>query len=276
MIATADAPPSPTPVVVGVPSKGRTIAELLETVSGTRLQTWLSCRLKFYFQYVLGLKKPKTPALHVGRVIHAVLQVWNKARWKQQPMDEAAITAEFNRAWKSEEKINWDGEEEAKRANTLECIKMYLRDTPIPSNEKPLAVEVSVEMSLAHYGLPTLVGILDLVRARRQIVDFKSASQTPNPETVLHNHAVQTTGYAMLFREATGTMETAIELHSIVKNKTPKLVVTTAPPANDAQITRFLRIAESYVSGLQREDFVPSAGMACMGCQFLGECRKWS
>ena len=50
---------------------GRSKAELLATVSASRLGTWLGCRLRFYFRYVAGLRKPNTPARHVGTVVHA-------------------------------------------------------------------------------------------------------------------------------------------------------------------------------------------------------------
>jgi hypothetical protein len=45
--------------------KANTIATLQRTVSASRLNTWLQCRLKFYFRYVQQLSKPKTPSLHV-------------------------------------------------------------------------------------------------------------------------------------------------------------------------------------------------------------------
>ena len=48
----------------------RSIADLIQTVSASRLTTFQQCRLKFYFRYVLGLQKPKTPALHVGGAVH--------------------------------------------------------------------------------------------------------------------------------------------------------------------------------------------------------------
>ena len=44
----------------------RSLDELRATVSASRLNTWLGCRLKFYFRYVLGLTKPRTAALYVG------------------------------------------------------------------------------------------------------------------------------------------------------------------------------------------------------------------
>lgn len=65
---------------------------------------------------------------------------------------------------------------------------MYLRDTPIPVDEKPMGVEVSVERDLSEHGLPSLRGIIDLVRANGEIVDFKTSATTPNLEQVLHRN----------------------------------------------------------------------------------------
>ena len=62
------------------------ITALQATVSASRLSLFLQCRLKFYFRYVLKLKKPKTASLHLGNAVHAVLKAWNKARWVQQPL----------------------------------------------------------------------------------------------------------------------------------------------------------------------------------------------
>lgn len=58
---------------------------------------------------------------------------------------------------------------------------MYLRDTPIPAEEKPEAVEVRVEADLARHELPTLVGIIDLVRPGGSIVDFKTSAAPRTP-----------------------------------------------------------------------------------------------
>ncbi len=141
--------------------------------------------------------------------------------------------------------------------------------------ERPEGVEVSVEMDLSSHGLPTLVGVLDLVRSGGRIVDFKTTGRTPTPEMVQHTTETQTTGYALLYREATGGRESGIELHHLVKAKSPKLIVTTTGPATEAQISRLLRGIDSYVDGLVREDFVPSPGLQCASCGFFAECRAW-
>lgn len=231
MIAFAD--PSPSVAAEPVIQAGRSIEELTATVSASRLSTWLQCRLKFHLRYVAGISKPPTAALHVGKTIHAVLQQWSLARWRGAPLDADAIGAVFETAWTHPEgpAVVWDGEEETvSKTNALAVIQTYLHETPIPLDEKPEGVEVSVEIDLASHGLPVLVGVLDLVRAGGRIVDFKTTARTPDPEMVRHTTEVQTTGYALLYREATGKQESGIELHHLVKLKAPKLVVTEVGP----------------------------------------------
>ncbi len=275
MIAFADPPPAAQPV----PQPGRSIEELTSTVSASRLSTWLQCRLKFHLRYVAGVSKPPSAALHVGKTVHAVLQQWSLARWRNAPLDDDAITAVFEQAWgmpEGAEPIAWEAEEEAgSKANALALVQTYLRETPIPLDEKPEGVEVSVEMDLTSHGLPTLIGVLDLVRAGGRIVDFKTTGRTPDPKMVRHTTEVQTTGYALLYREATGQRESGIELHHLIKLKTPKLVVTEAGPATEQQVNRLFHLMEAYVDDLERRDPIPSPGLQCASCEFLGECRGW-
>lgn len=280
MIAHAEngsaAPPASGPAA----QAGRTKEELLATVSASRLGTWLGCRLKFFFRYVLGLRKANTAARHVGSVVHAVLQQWSLARWRRAPLVGDMVEAVFEQAWASTndgEEVRWsdDEPESTAKAGALGLVQMYLRETPIPADERPEAVEVSVEKDLSAHGLPKLVGVLDLVRAGRRIVDYKTTGKSPNAALTLHIHDIQLTAYALLYREATDRQETALELHHVVKLKTPKLVVTEAPPATETQTTRFLRLVESYVVGVESEDYVPAPGFACAFCEFINECKRW-
>jgi len=246
MIAAVEAGPVAAPT-----NRGRSKADLLATVSASRLGTWLGCRSKFYFRYVAGLQKPNTPARYVGTVVHAVLQQWNLARWRRTPLTTDAVQAVFEQSWTlpEEDSVAWDPEEPeaAVKAAALGLIEMYLRKTPIPPDEKPEAFEVGVDMDLAAHGLPTLVGVIDLIKAGARIVDFKTTRRTPDAGMALHSNDVQLTAYALLYREATERRESALELHHLVKNKTPKLVVTESGPVTGTQIARFYRLVESYV-----------------------------
>ena len=267
MIALA-APPEPAPV-----TRPRTIAELTETVSASRLSTWQRCRLLFWFRYVAGIGKPPSPALHVGSTVHAVLQQWNLARWRKTTLDQDALKAVFDQAWAAQEGTEWQEGEENARQSAWAVLETYFRYTPIPPDERPEGVEVSVEADLSSHGLPRLIGVLDLVRAGGRIVDFKTSARSPDPGMVAHTHETQTTAYAVLYREATGKQEGGVELHHLIKTKVPKLVVTELGAAGEDRITRLFRVMEDYVQGLEREAFIPAPGLQCSSCEFFNECR---
>jgi CRISPR/Cas system-associated exonuclease Cas4 (RecB family) len=253
--------------------------ELQKKVSASRLGLWQTCRLKFWFRYVLQLSKPRTPALHVGKVVHAVLQAWNMARWRKEPFVIDRFKTFFDTDWQAqqkEERIKWVGEEAKDRSGAWSLLQMYFAQTPIPVDEKPEAVEVAAEADLHAHGLPTLVGILDLVRAGGRIVDFKTSGKTPDSEQAAHLHETQLSCYSLLYRDATRKRESGLELHHMIKTKQPKLVVTSLPPMNQKQEARLFRAMESFVEGVGRKDFVPSRGFHCAACEYLSECRAWS
>jgi putative RecB family exonuclease len=168
------------------------IASLQQTVSPSRLTLFLQCRLKFFFRHVARLVKPKSAALHVGGSAHAVLKAWNKSRWRNAPLTLKQLHDEYARAW-----ANQDNDEEEQKTIGWRLVETYIRESKIPAEVRPDAVEVPVEADLREYGLPTLNGVLDLVRAGI-IVDYKTSGQTPNPERAVHTHEVQTSSYAVL------------------------------------------------------------------------------
>ena len=251
------------------------LEKLKRTVSASRLNCWLQCRLKFYFRYVLKLTKPKTTALHFGSVVHLVLQQWNLTRWRRQPFEIDKLKQVFDAGWLDQGEIDWDGEEPEQKNSAWNVLEKYFTDTPIKADEMPEAVEVPVEADLTQHGLPVLIGVLDLVRAGGRIVDFKTAAKTPDTDMALHQNGVQLDCYSVLYREATGKRESGRELHHLVKTKLPKLVITPAEPMLEYQRSRLFRLMEDYVDGLDRGDFIPAPGFGCMGCEFMSECRLW-
>jgi putative RecB family exonuclease len=195
------------------------IEQLQKTISASRLNCWLQCRLKFWFRYVQKITKPKTAALHYGSVVHLVLQEWSMTRWRKQPFEIAKLRQVFDAGWSDQVGLDWEGEEQTQKDSAWAVLERYFTDTPIKGNELPEAVEVQVEADLSKHGLPILVGVLDLVRQGGRIVDFKTSSKTPDNELVLHQNGLQLDCYAILYREATGKRETSRELHHLIKNR---------------------------------------------------------
>ena len=249
-----------------------------EPVSASRLNLFHSCRLKFFFRYVAKIQKPASAALHVGKAVHAGLQHWSKRRWMGKPCGAEEIKADFENHWtlsQVEEPVEFEESEEVvQREKAWGLVEMYLRETPVPPDEKPEAVEVGVEADFSSHGLPTLRGVIDLVRPGGLIVDFKTTAQTPNEDQVLHKNETQLTAYGLLYREATGSKEKGFELHHLVKTKVPKLIVTRHEVVSERQKEKLFRAIESFMDGVEREDWVPSPGFQCATCEFFGECRS--
>jgi len=269
-------PLSPAPVKVAKVAK-----DPLEYISASRLKSFHTCRLQWYFRYIEQIPSKVTPALLVGKVVHAVLQAWNLARWRGEDTSLERMELIFDASWIhgcEEEGMLWDTpEQEAKeKAGALSILRHYLTHTPIPEEEKPQAVEVRVERDLDAHGLPPLVGIIDLVRAGGKIVDFKTSARSPDSFMATHQNEIQLSCYALLYREATGQEESGFELHHLVKTKEPKLIVTPMSPMTADQTRRLVRIMESYVRGIEAEDYVPSPGMHCSWCDYYSQCRKWN
>ncbi len=283
MIALASQPEAAVIPVAPVETKPasrtapRTIDALLATVSSSRLTTWLQCRLKFWFRYLSGITKPKPPALHLGGAVHETLKSWNRARWRGDNPSLKTLHDTYMGSWerlKREEPVEFGGEEPEDRETGWKLLETYFRESPIPATEKPEAVEVQVEADMGA-GLPRLIGVLDLVRPGGLIVDFKTSGKSPEPAMTAHTTDIQMTGYGLLYREATGHQETGTEIHTLVKTKAPKLVVTPIPAADRTRVDRLKALTQSYVDGLERQDFVPAPGFGCMGCEYFAQCRAW-
>jgi len=137
------------PVVEPVP-----IEKLKQTVSASRLNCWLQCRLKFYFRYVLKITKPKTAALHFGSVVHLVLQQWNLDRWRRQPFEitkiEAGVRDRLAGPGHDQLGRRGDGPEE----HSVERIGEILHGHANQSQRNAEAVEVPVEADWANTDCP--------------------------------------------------------------------------------------------------------------------------
>jgi len=249
----------------------------LDYLSASRLKTFQTCRLQFFFRYVERLPTATSPALFVGRIVHEVLRHWNLRRWRGEAVHFEALEPVFDEHWQDQpgDGIDWNGKEDEQREKAWAMLTHYLAQTPIPVDEKPEAVEVMVERDFEAAGLPPLKGVIDLVRRGGRIVDFKTTARSPDPRQAAHLNEVQLSCYAVLYREATGHPESGLELHHLVKTKQPKLVVTPLSPMTPDQGRRLMALMESYVQGVEAEDYVPSPGLHCGYCDFFEPCRAW-
>ena len=163
-------------------------AGVWEYVSASRLALWLKCPLAFKLRYIDGIVTPPSPALFVGRMVHASLECFYRHRQLGLALDAEELASRLNQCWEpsaAAEKAVFDSkaQEESCRRQTVELVTHYLGQLPA-DEPRPLAVETMLEAPLVDpqngedLGIP-LVGVIDLVLAEAAgplVVDFKTAA----------------------------------------------------------------------------------------------------
>ena len=181
--------------------------------------------------------------------------------------------AAYEEAWiigQADEPVAWDNpaEEDQQKQVGWRLLETFFRETSLRSTDKPEAVEVAVEADLSAHGLPRLVGVLDLVQDGR-IIDFKTVGQTPTPEKSALLHATQVSRVlAVVPGEHRPERKPPSSCITWSSSSSPGSSSSPCRPAATGPVNRLYRVIESYVRGLERQDFVPSPGLQCATCEF--------
>ena len=251
----------------------------LAYLSASRLKSFLTCRLRFFFEKVLGLKAPASPALLVGKAVHAGLQHFNLERWRGGDASPTATLQAYDKAYGELEAAEPVDYGESSRQDSIDTgsrvLDAFLDSELANDPRRILGVEAYLRKESGDLPLP-LVGVVDLVVEGNVPVDYKTVAATPNLEDEGWQHEIQMTAYNPLLRDATGEEPGLGELVHLVKLKSPKIIKQVLPPVTQKQIVRFKALAETYVDGVSREDYFPSVGMQCRWCSFRNQCASWA
>jgi putative RecB family exonuclease len=264
------------------PSKGG----VEDYVSPSRLSLWLRCPLAFRFRYVDGIEPPTSPSLFVGRVVHAGLESWYRHRLLGIPLDVAELCQRLDAWWDhaaGEEKVDFASvaEEAGCRRQAIDLVRTYLHEVA-DDEPPPLAVERAVEAPLIdpvsgeNLGLP-LVGVIDLVLPAPEgpvIADFKTAAR--GGELLETAHEIQLSSYSYLYRHATQTTESALEIRKLIKSKTARVETHRYPARTTRYYRRLFTVIRAYLDDLHAQRFVFRPGLSCASCEFRDtNCRQW-
>jgi putative RecB family exonuclease len=255
------------------------VGSLPTHISPTSAKNYLSCSLRFWFEKVACIRKPVTPALHLGKAIHAALQAFHLARWRGGDDSPTAIAAAFELAFTTLEReegpVRFDDETEREdnRKDGLRVIAAYL-DSPEAMTGKPRAVEVRLREEIPGLSVP-LVGAIDLVTGIFIPVDFKSATSRPDPAGAAFEHEIQLVSYQLLMEAAIDQEPPALDLVFLVKTKTPQIIRISGRPADARRKQRVIALLETAVQGIAAGRFHPQPSMHCSWCQFKNECLAW-
>lgn len=265
---------------------GHGMRGLFEFVSPSRLNTWLTCPLKFKLRYVDGVKEPTSPSLFLGKRVHVGLEFYYRQIQAGERVSSSDVSEHISESWDeavAAEDMEFDSSEDEVALNrqTIGLVEAYL-DTRDTNEGFPIAVEMPLECPLVDpetgddLGI-ALFGFVDLILETptgMTIVDFKTAARSSAPLEI--SHEVQLSCYAYAFRHVFGATEQELQIRSLIKTKTPKIETHRYLARDDKHFRRLIAVIRAYLDDLHSHRFVYRPGWTCSMCDYREtHCRHW-
>jgi len=245
-------------------------------LSYSQINTYLTCSLRYKFQYVDEIPPAfTTAALAFGSAIHEAVASFHQSRLEGEQLRPDQMLDVYRDDWRRAEHVKFhNGDNE----NTLtdkakNMLKAFCESAD--TNTQVIGVEEFFEIPLG--GLPVFQGYIDLIEETQDgtvsLVDLKTASKKLSQSNVDTN--LQLTAYAL----ATESMgfnpdEMRFRLDVLLKTKEAGMVrYVTRRTADDRY--RFLKLLYSVWNGIQNDVFFPPQDWGCTQCAWARNCEEW-
>jgi len=171
-----------------------------EHISCSSMGLYEMCPRKYYYRYILGIKFPKTAALHFGNAVDEALNFYFGEKInKRVPPIKAVHNSFQENLLKDKDEVNW-GKENPKvlLKNGPVVIDKYLEEFDRITD--PIDVQTEVRIPLDNNGL--LLGYIDILE-EDEVVDTKTAKKRWNDSGryAKKNKELQPRAYSLWFLE---------------------------------------------------------------------------
>lgn len=246
-------------------------------LSVTQLKMYLRCPLQYFFRYACGLKTPPTGDLMLGRIVHDTLREnYRQKIQSRQDLPLQQLTDIFSDYWERQIDGTIFSDDEKPGQVKDEGVRMLTAyGKAIAPKVQPVAVEQEFLVSTGATALP-LKGYIDLIDEQGLIIDHKTTKRSFPENSVAKD--LQLTAYAMAFRALYGRDEKGVRFDVMVRSSRPNVqprIQQLSGKRTQADIDRFLRLAQQLERGIKAETFYPSDNYMCGICGYGEMCEKW-
>jgi putative RecB family exonuclease len=245
-------------------------------LSYSQINTYLTCSLRYKFQYIEKIPPAFTAAsLAFGSAIHEAVAAFYQTRLEGDELRPDQMLDVYMNSWRGTEQVKFfNGDNEDSLVEKATQLIQTFHDAVDPGVQI-LGVEEFFELPLG--GLPPLQGYIDLIEqsvdGTATIVDLKTAAKKPAAASVQTN--LQLTAYS-LGGEALGfdADSLSLRLDVLVKSKTPEMIRLETRRTEEER-HRFIRLVYGVWNGIEREVFFPRQDWHCSQCAWSTECKEW-
>jgi len=243
-------------------------------ISITRINTFLDCPRKYWYQYELKMQTPKGAGLYFGSAIHEGLENYYSKKDPMEGVKNALFGKKDREGEKPQEGIDlYKLHKEARRV-----FDMYPSKAP---HFEPTLVEHFFRVPLIHpetkETLPVMfIGKIDLITAKGEVVDHKTSSAMPNGFWQ-HKNELQASGYCYAYLQMFGKLPKAFIVNTIVKGNTKRepVLVQKIIKRTIGDICFFFDTCKQVTGAIIRKetrDYPNSSKWGCRFCSFKSIC----
>jgi len=169
-------------------------------ISCTQISMYEACPRKWYLRYALGIKFPKTSALHFGSAVDSALNMYYEEKIKGNILPRAAVYGQFYEEFeKDSENVLWgkDNPKQLARSGPV-IIDAYLNR--FDQITKAIGVQTECIIHLENGGM--LKGAIDILE-EKAIIDTKTANKLwdDTGKYAKHKQELQPRAYSLWYLE---------------------------------------------------------------------------
>jgi putative RecB family exonuclease len=247
--------------------------------SYSQLNTYLTCPLRYCFQYVELIPPPFTSsALVFGQAIHEAVGTFYQEHLIGESLRPDQMLDVYRQAWLSRDGAEirfFNGDNEESLVEKAQQLFTVFHDSFDP-DVQVVGVEEFFEVSISNT-VPVLQGYIDLIEQDKEgqitVADLKTAARKPTNGSVHEN--LQLTAYSVGV-EALGFAPDQINLRLdvLTKTKEPQMV-RLETTRTDQERNRFVKLVNQVWNAIEREAFFPKQDWQCQQCAWAEPCAKW-
>lgn len=245
-------------------------------LSYSQISTYLTCPLRYRFQYVeLIAPAFKSAALVFGSAVHEAVAAYYQSRLEGDELRPDQMLDVYRGTWSGTENVkyfNGDAEESLlQKANQL--INVFHAEV----NPEVTVLGVEEFFQLEIPGLPPFHGYIDLIEGTTDggavVVDLKTTAKKPGENNAHSN--LQLTAYS-LGASVLGfdPNQLTLRLDVLTKTKSPELV-RYETTRTEAERERFVKLVKKVWSAIEHHAFFPREDWHCAQCAWADHCREW-
>ncbi len=243
------------------------------TLSPTRIQTYLTCQVKYYWAYLSPIgrryRRPN-PVLTLGANLHRVLQVFHELGGAQTlTREQVADTLEM--LWSHAGFETPEQSEQQKQLGHALIAHYYERHASQPSPARTLFTEKQLRLERDLY---VLLGRLDRVDeypdGTLEIIDYKSGRERITEEQVANDLALNC--YALLLQPHYPDRPLLISIYALRAGEKATVAIDAA------QLQEFARLLDGLAEQIlntRYEPLAPTPIPHCAACEYLPLCARY-